>query len=246
MSAPTLLACADVGAADLGGTGVVGADPVGSEPRAASAPAAAPGVEAPLAPPAPFGPRAGIRPLAPERYEVRFTASAETCEKLRLAQDLLGHAIPTGDVAQVIDRALTLLVTDLQRKKFANTKQRRPSRGQSEDSRNIPAEVKRAVSARDRGRCAYVAPNGRRCGEQRFLEFHHLHPYGSHGKPTVDNIQFRCRAHNQYEADLFYGPSRGYAGGDVVSETVGVYGSGTAVPLVLERVAGRRLTSRPG
>src|SRR5882762_5612886 len=39
-------------------------------------------------------------PLAPDRYEVRFTASAETCEKLRLAQDLLRHAIPSGDLAQ--------------------------------------------------------------------------------------------------------------------------------------------------
>jgi hypothetical protein len=28
------------------------------------------------------------------------------------------------------------------------------------------------------------------------------------GKATVDNIQLRCRAHNRYEADLFYGPMR--------------------------------------
>jgi hypothetical protein len=26
------------------------------------------------------------------------------------------------------------------------------------------------------------------------------------GKPTVDNIQLRCRAHNAHEADLYYGP----------------------------------------
>ncbi len=32
-----------------------------------------------------------VRPLAPERYEVRFTASAETRALLREAQDLLGH-----------------------------------------------------------------------------------------------------------------------------------------------------------
>lgn len=40
-----------------------------------------------------------VRPLAPERYEVRFTADAETRRLLREAQDLLGHALPTGDVA---------------------------------------------------------------------------------------------------------------------------------------------------
>jgi hypothetical protein len=38
-----------------------------------------------------------VRPLAPERYEVRFTASAETRALLREAQDLLDHAVPTGD-----------------------------------------------------------------------------------------------------------------------------------------------------
>ena len=39
--------------------------------------------------------------LAPDRYEIRFTASAQTREKLGQAQDLLRHAIPTGDVAEV-------------------------------------------------------------------------------------------------------------------------------------------------
>src|SRR5712691_8115975 len=30
-----------------------------------------------------------VRPLAPERYEIRFTASGESLERLRLAQDVL-------------------------------------------------------------------------------------------------------------------------------------------------------------
>jgi hypothetical protein len=72
-----------------------------------------------------------VRPLAPERYEVRFTASAETCAKLRRAQDLLRHAVPNGDTAAIVDRALTLLVADLERKKFATTDRPRPSRAPS-------------------------------------------------------------------------------------------------------------------
>jgi hypothetical protein len=67
-----------------------------------------------------------VSPLAPDRYEIRFTASAQTREKLRQAQDLLRHAIPTGDLAEVIDRALTLLLEDVARKKFAA-----PAAGQS-------------------------------------------------------------------------------------------------------------------
>jgi 5-methylcytosine-specific restriction endonuclease McrA len=148
-----------------------------------------------------------VRPLAPERYEVRFTASAETREKLRRAQDLLGHAIPSGDIAQVVDRALTLLVADLERKKFAATRHPRRSSGQSEGSRNIPAEVRRGVAARDAGRCRFVAPDGRRCEQRRFLEFHHVIPHAAGGAPTIENIQLRCRAHNGYEAEKFYGPA---------------------------------------
>jgi hypothetical protein len=39
---------------------------------------------------------------------VQFTVSRETYDKLRHAQDLLRHTIPTGDPAVIFDRALTL------------------------------------------------------------------------------------------------------------------------------------------
>jgi hypothetical protein len=146
-----------------------------------------------------------VRPLAAERYEIRFTASAETLEKLRAAQDLLGHAVPTGDLAQVFDRALTLLVADLARKKFATTSRPRPSTTSGTDERHIPAAVKRAVAVRDRARCGFVSPTGCRCDERRFLEFHHVVPYAAGGKATVDNIQLRCRAHNGYAVDQYFG-----------------------------------------
>jgi len=151
------------------------------------------------------GRRPLVAPLSPGRYEVRFTASAETCEKLRLAQDLLRHALPTGDPAEIIDRALTLLLADLARKKFAATDRPRASRSTRPESRSMPAKVRRAMGLRDEGRCAFIGEGGRRCNERAFLEFHHLKPYGVGGQATVANIALRCRAHNQYEADLFYG-----------------------------------------
>jgi hypothetical protein len=54
-----------------------------------------------------------VRPLAPQRYEIRFTARAETREKLRQAQDLLRHAVPSGDPAEIFDRALSALLDQL-------------------------------------------------------------------------------------------------------------------------------------
>jgi hypothetical protein len=46
------------------------------------------GQESPASLPAP-APRPVVRPLAPSRYEVRFTASEETRDKIELAQDML-------------------------------------------------------------------------------------------------------------------------------------------------------------
>jgi len=192
----------------------------GSSSASTSTSSSAPTAPAPVLA---VAPRPVVRPLAPERYEIRFTASAETCETLRLAQDLLGHAVPTGDLAQVFDRALNVLVEELVKRKFAATERPRRSRGQSDDSRNIPAEVKRKAFVRDGGCCAFVSPDGRRCGSKRFLEFHHLEPYGVGGKPTVDNIQLRCGVHNRYEAELFYGPGKRHGGGDQVREAEAAY-----------------------
>jgi len=160
----------------------------------------------PVASPSPARP-ATVAPLAPQRYKVQFTARAETYEKLRLAQDLLRHQIPDGDLDQVLSRALTALLEQLAREKFAATDRPRGGRPTAPGSRHIPAEVKRAVWLRDGGRCAFVGASGRRCTATGFLEFHHVTPYAVGGESTMDNIQLRCRAHNAYEAELYFGPS---------------------------------------
>jgi hypothetical protein len=149
-----------------------------------------------------------VRPLAAERYEIRFTASVETRDLLREAQDLLGHAVPTGDLATVVHRALTVLVADLKRRKFAATPKPRASRVPNAESDAVPAAVRREVAARDASRCAFVSKDGHRCGARRFLEFHHVVPRAVGGAATVANIQLRCRAHNGYEVDLFFGPGK--------------------------------------
>jgi hypothetical protein len=51
-----------------------------------------------------------------------------------------------------------------------------------------------------------VSPHGQRCIEPTFLEFHHIQPYAKRGPATVENISLRCRRHNQYEAELVFGP----------------------------------------
>jgi hypothetical protein len=53
------------------------------------------------------------------------TVDHETYEQLRHAQALLGHSVPSGDVAEVLKRALGLLVHDLERRKLAKSERPR-------------------------------------------------------------------------------------------------------------------------
>jgi hypothetical protein len=155
--------------------------------------------------PSPAKSREVVRPLAADRYEVRFTISATGREKLRLATDLLRHAVPGGDTAEVVERALDALLEGLAKKKFAATPGPRPARAGATGTRHVPAHVKRTVWLRDGAQCAFISGASRRCRERGFLEFHHVRPYGVGGETTVENIELRCRAHNGYEAERYYG-----------------------------------------
>jgi hypothetical protein len=145
-----------------------------------------------------------MKPLTPERFKIQFTLGREAYEKFRRAQDLLRHVVPNGDPAIVFERALTLLVAALERRKTATAARPRPSRATKSGSRHIPATVKRAVWKRDGGRCAFKGRQGR-CNETGFLEYHHVVPFAAGGEATVPNIELRCRSHNSYEADQYFG-----------------------------------------
>jgi len=145
-----------------------------------------------------------VAPLAPERFAVQCAVSQETYEKLRHAQELLGHAVPNADLAQVLDRALDLLVAQLERQKFAKTDRPCPCH-RSDDARHIPASVKRAVWERDGGRCTFVSENGHRCESRTRLEWDHVEPVARGGHPTVKGLRLRCRAHNQLAAERAFG-----------------------------------------
>src|SRR5262245_43645136 len=69
----------------------------------------------------PPAPRPTIARLSPERYLLKVTVSTETHNRLRRAQQLMRHTLPSGDPAAILDRALTLLVDHLERTRFART-----------------------------------------------------------------------------------------------------------------------------
>jgi hypothetical protein len=71
--------------------------------------------------------------------------------------------------------------------------------------RHIPASVRRAVFARDEGRCTYADSSGRRCAETHGLELHHLRAFAQGGEHTEANLALRCRSHNALAAEEDFG-----------------------------------------
>jgi hypothetical protein len=149
-----------------------------------------------------------VTPLAPALYQIKIAVPQETYDKLRRAQDLLRHTIPSGDPAVVLDRALTSLLSQLEKTRMASTGQPRRARHAVAGSRHIPADIRRKVWARDGSQCAFVGTNGRRCTERGFLEIHHVVPFATGGASELDNVCLRCRAHNAYEAEQYFGSSQ--------------------------------------
>ncbi len=182
----------------------------------------------------PPGRPAVVAPLAPERYKVQVTISREAHDKLRRAQDLLRHAIPSGDPGAIFERALTVLVEDLERKTQAAVKRPRSAGTATPGSRHVPAAVKREVWARDEGRCAFIGTAGR-CAERGFLELHHVVPFAEGGATDVANLQLRCRAHNAYEAEEWFGPL-------IVKEATAAYGNSVRTELLVS--CGARQTTQ--
>ena len=199
---------------------------------------------APAAAPTPPD-RAVVEPLAPARYKLQVTIDRATHEKLRRVQDLMRHSLPSGDLATILDRALSVLLSELERKKIGISPRTRLRREATPGSRHIPAAVRRSVWQRDGGRCAFSGAYGR-CTETGRLEFHHVRPFASGGEPTEDNVELRCRAHNQYEADLFFADpfiarecGAPYTVNSVRTEFARDSPNGSSAPLSAREFAGR-------
>jgi 5-methylcytosine-specific restriction endonuclease McrA len=151
------------------------------------------------------GVRARVEPIAMGRYTVQFTIGTAAHEKLEHLRALLSHAIPSGDLAEVFERALDVAISEYEKRKYGVTDRPRGDVRRNGYGRHIPAHVRRAVVARDGYRCTFVSASGHRCEERRFLELDHIVPFADGGRPTVGNLRLLCWTHNQYAAEQVFG-----------------------------------------
>jgi hypothetical protein len=147
-----------------------------------------------------------LRPKGPtpELYRLELHISREAWEHLLRLQELLRPSIGDGNPSRIFERAVALLLANTEARKMAKVEHPHAPQPPTPGSRHVPADVKRKVSARDEGRCAFVGRTGR-CTETAGLEFHHVKAFAAGGVATVDNIELRCRVHNKYEAELDFG-----------------------------------------
>ena len=176
--------------------------------------------------------RTMIEALSEATFRFEFTARAALREKLELCRDLMSHANPSRDLAMVIERAIDLLLADLERRRLGKAgrparsachRKREPSEGRRpentptkitlRDSTNVPNAkpsgisnaVRREVFERDGLQCTYVAEDRRRCEARAFLELDHEIPKALGGSNDSNNLRVRCRAHNQLWATQAFG-----------------------------------------
>lgn len=142
--------------------------------------------------------------IAPERVQFSFSGSEELRRALERLRDLLRNKFPFARLEDLILEVARDYLDrhDPQRKlRLAPQKPARP-----EETRRIPQWVRDRVWARDQGRCAFLAEDGKRCQETGGLELDHVLPWSKGGRSDdPENIRLLCRAHNQHTARLSLG-----------------------------------------
>ena len=203
-----------------------------------------------------------VEPLTATESRIHLTVSRQFLEKLEAARRGQGHVQPGATKEQVIDAALDLLLEKQARRRAEVKRPQKNPRPATPD--RVTASVRRAVWARDDGKCQWPVDSGGICGSTTRLEIDHVVPRGRGGHSTVENCRLACRVHNQYAARQAYGDARMdlFTGGrspddaPLARERVAPYGAGSPAPRhavthslgtcsILSATAGRPIRSGP-
>jgi hypothetical protein len=90
-------------------------------------------------------PAVSIAALSEGRHALRFTIDQRMLDKIRQAQDLLRHQLPTGDIVVLFERALDLLIAERMNKLWGHPAKPRP--GGEGEQRRRRADTGRSAGA---------------------------------------------------------------------------------------------------
>lgn len=162
--------------------------------------------------PAPMSPPATVDPMTAELSRVHLTVTRELLAKVEAARLAISHARPGATIADILELgADAALAKDARRKGVVEKPRRRRGDGvdgvprHAIDSSYVPAEIRRAVWARDGGCCQWKLASGELCGSRYRTQLDHVAPRGQGGETTVENLRVLCQRHNLRAARLAYG-----------------------------------------
>jgi hypothetical protein len=177
--------------------------PVEPSVQPAELPLALSGESNPLpGPPRPAQRDAAV-PVTAELSRLHVTVSRRFLEKLEAARAALSHARPGATAEEILEAGLDLVLAQHAKRKGLVAKPRKEPPAAKSD--HVPAHVKRAVWARDGGRCQWPVDGGGVCGSTLRVEFDHIEPRSRGGPSTVAGIRLLCAVHNQLAARLAFG-----------------------------------------
>jgi 5-methylcytosine-specific restriction endonuclease McrA len=90
---------------------------------------------------------ASLTPLRADRYKVQFTAGQRLHDKIKQAQHLLRSQVPSGELAEVVERALDVLIAQRMKERFAVVRKRKPAKSQqsTQPPRQQPARPRPSI-----------------------------------------------------------------------------------------------------
>jgi hypothetical protein len=181
---------------------------------ASTLPCPVPTIEAvPFPAPAPRSRPPEIRPVSETDWSLRVTVDGAFTADLETLRNLLSHKIPNGDLAAVLHEAIRCAIDKHgKRRGTVEPKRKRAVNAAASGAGEPPAastrpsaQVRREVTARDGGSCAWIGEEGRRCGSQWQLEIDHVQAAALGGKATVEEMRILCRRHNMLHAEQVFG-----------------------------------------
>jgi hypothetical protein len=164
--------------------------------------------------------RLEVEPLTGDLRRLHVTVDRQFLAMLDAARDGLSHALPNASAEQVLRAGLAALL-EKQAKRRGQVKKPRetlaaapavvkapaasPRHRRTGPRAAIPAAVKRAVWARDGGRCSWPLDGGGTCGSTHRLELDHVVPWARGGDDSIANLRLTCAAHNALAARKEFG-----------------------------------------
>ncbi len=173
--------------------------------------------------------RVEIRPVCEDLFLLKVPLTLDRKKKLERVTDILGHAVPSGKVEDVLEHLFDLAIArEEKRRKGPGQPKVKPKEKAASvepltaagNRAGIPIDVQRFVWERDQGRCTFTMPGGERCKSEKLPQFHHEPEVTRGGKNIPEHLSIHCREHNALKAVRTYGArfmakftKRGSAGG---------------------------------